>query len=75
MAQAHMRLGCEPFEQLERAAGFADDDTPQARLDKLDAVLTRTSTSKQEAALFADMLSLPNNGRYPAVDLTPATNL
>ena len=32
--------------QMERAAGFAQDDTPQARLDKLDAVLTRTSTSK-----------------------------
>jgi hypothetical protein len=31
------------------------DDTPQAKLDKLDAVLTQTST--QEAALFAEMLS------------------
>ena len=36
--------------QMERAAGFAQDDTPQARLDKLDAILTRTSTSKQDAA-------------------------
>ena len=57
--------------QMERAAGFAHDDTPQARLDKLDAVLTRTSTSKQNAALFADMLSLPNDGRYPTLELTP----
>ena len=57
--------------QMERAAGFAHDDTPQARLDKLDAVLTRTSTSKADAALFADMLSLPNDGRYPTLDLTP----
>ena len=57
--------------QMERAAGFAHDDTPQARLDKLDAVLTRTSTSKEDAALFADMLSLPNDGRYPTLDLTP----
>ncbi len=57
--------------QMERAAGFADDDTPQARLDKLDAVLTRTSTPKVDAALFADMLSLPNDGRYPTLDLTP----
>jgi class 3 adenylate cyclase/predicted ATPase len=57
--------------QMERAAGLAHDDTPQARLDKLDAVLTRTSTSKQDAALFADMLSLPNDGRYPALELTP----
>ena len=57
--------------QMERAAGFAQDDTPQARLDKLDAMLTRTSTSKADAALFADMLSLPNDGRYPTFGLTP----
>src|ERR1700730_7687050 len=57
--------------QMERAAGFAQDDTPQARLDKLDAVLTRTSTPKADAALFADMLSLPNDGRYPTLDLAP----
>ena len=57
--------------QMERAAGFAHDDTPQAKLDKLDAVLAQTSTSKQDAALFAEMLSLPNDGRYPALDLTP----
>ena len=57
--------------QMERAAGFADDDTPQARLDKLDAMLTRTSTPEVDVALFADMLSLPNDGRYPTLDLTP----
>ena len=57
--------------QMERAAGLAHDDTPQAKLDKLDAVLAQTSTSKQDAALFAEMLSLPNDGRYPALDLTP----
>jgi len=57
--------------QMERAAGLEHDDTPQARLDKLDAVLAQTATSIEDAALFADMLSLPNDGRYPAVDLTP----
>jgi predicted ATPase len=31
----------------------------------------QTSTSKQDAALFAEMLSLPNDGRYPALELTP----
>ena len=31
--------------QMERAAGLAHDDTPQAKLDKLDAVLAQTSTS------------------------------
>ena len=57
--------------QMERAAGFAHDDTAQAKLDKLDALLAQTSTSKQDAALFAEMLSLPNDGRYPALDLDP----
>ena len=57
--------------QMERAAGFAHDDTLQAKLDKLDAVLAQTVTSMQDAALFAEMLSLPNDGRYPALDLIP----
>ena len=57
--------------QMERAAGFAHDDTPQAKLDKLDALLAQSSTSAQDAALFAEMLSLPNDGRYPALELTP----
>ena len=56
---------------MERAAGFVHDDTAQAKLDKLDAVLAQTSTSKQDAALFAEMLSLANDGRYPALELTP----
>ena len=30
-----------------------------------------TSTSELDAALFAEMLSLPNDGRYPAIELTP----
>ena len=57
--------------QMERAAGLAHDDKLQARLDKLDAVLAQTSTSTQDAALFAEMLSLPSDGRYPALELTP----
>ena len=57
--------------QMERAAELVHDDTAQAKLDKLDAVLAQTSTSTQDAALFAEMLSLPNDGRYPALDLAP----
>jgi predicted ATPase len=56
---------------MERAAGMAHDDTPQAKLDKLDALLAQTATSPQDAALFAEMLSLPNDGRYPVLDLAP----
>ena len=57
--------------QMERAAGFTHADTGQVKLDKLDAVLALASTSKQDAALFAEMLSLLNDGRYPAIELTP----
>ena len=57
--------------QMERAAGLAYDDKPQAKLDKLDAVLAQTSTSPEDTALLAEMLSLPNDGRYPALELTP----
>jgi len=57
--------------QMERAAGFLHDDASQQKLDKLDALLAQASTSIQNAALIAEMLSLPNDGRYPALDLTP----
>ena len=57
--------------QMERAAGLAYNDTVQTKLDKLDALLGQTSTSKEDASLFAEMLSLPNDGRYPALQLTP----
>jgi class 3 adenylate cyclase len=81
--EAHTRLRnfCSPqhtdsvfypiIGQMVRAAGLARDDKPQAKLDKLDAMLAQSSTSTQDAALLAEMLSLPNDGRYPALDLTP----
>ncbi len=82
--EAHTRLRyfCSPqhidsalypiIGQMERAAGLTHDDTSQAKLDKLDAVLAQTSTSPEDAAHFAEMLSLPNDGRYPALELAPA---
>jgi predicted ATPase len=57
--------------QMERAAGFAHDDTAQAKFDKLDTVLALSLTPRRDAALFAEMLSLPNDGRYPALELAP----
>ena len=57
--------------QMERAAGLTRDDGLQTKLDKLDAILAQSSTSAQDAALLVEMLSLPNDGRYPALDLTP----
>jgi predicted ATPase len=82
-AEPHTRLRyfCSPqhtdsafypiISQMERAAGLAHNDTAQARLDKLDKTLAQTSTSIEDATLFAEMLSLPNDGRYPALDLAP----
>jgi class 3 adenylate cyclase/predicted ATPase len=57
--------------QIGRAAGLTHEDTAQAKLDKLNALLAQTSTSRQDAALIAELLSLPNDGRYPALELTP----
>ncbi len=57
--------------QMERAAGLTYEDKPQAKLDKVDAVLAQTSTSPEDAAILAEMLSLANDGRYPAFELAP----
>jgi predicted ATPase len=57
--------------QMQRASGFAHDDTAQAKRDKLDAVLGQSLTPRQDATLFAEMLSLPNDGRYPTLELNP----
>jgi predicted ATPase len=82
-AEPHTRLRyfCSPqrtdstlfpiIHQMERAAGFAQDDIVQAKLNKLDALMEQSHTPRQDIALFADMLSLPNDGRYPTLDLTP----
>ena len=55
--------------QLERAAGFKQDDTAGAKLDKLDELLARSATSRHDSALLAELLSLPNDGRYPTSTL------
>ena len=56
---------------MERAARLSREDDAKTRLDKLDALLAQNATSREEAALLAEMLSLPNDGRYPALDLAP----
>jgi predicted ATPase len=57
--------------QMERAAEFAANDSPRARLDKLGALLSQTATSIEDTTLIAAMLSLPKDDRYPALELTP----
>jgi predicted ATPase len=82
--EPHLRLlyQCSPYHttsplhpligQLERAAGFARDDLPQTRLDKLEALLVRgTDRVDQVMPLIAALIGLPTQGRYPVLDLTP----
>jgi predicted ATPase len=58
--------------QLERAAGFRRDDTPEQRLVRLKAVLAQATNDLSEAVpLPADLLSIPTGDRYPPLDLTP----
>ena len=56
---------------MERAAGLAHETSPKAKLDKLDTLLRQSFTLPQDSAHFAEMLSLPNDGRYPTLSLAP----
>jgi predicted ATPase len=76
--RTRMRYFCSPqrqdsalhpiIAQLERAAGFEREDTPEAKLDKL-AVLA--PASPEDGALLAELLSLPTEGRFPPLQLSP----
>jgi len=57
--------------QLERAAGFAGDDSPEAKLDKLQALVSTTGPAEDDVPLLAELLSVPLDSRYPDLDLTP----
>ena len=84
--EPHLRLRhfCSPYHQdsalhpiivrLERAAGFAPDDPPERRLDRLEALLALTAPSTEELPLFAELLSLPGAARYRPLDMTPQRN-
>jgi tetratricopeptide (TPR) repeat protein len=76
-----LRFQCSPshtetalypiIRHLEYAAGFQPHDEPQARLDKLEALLRRGVKDVTEGAgLLAPLLSLPGAERYGAIDLT-----
>ena len=59
--------------QIELAADFVVNDSPEQKLDKLEAWLTAAGTPIQPTAfLLADLLSLPAASRYPPLELTPA---
>ena len=62
-----------PFvEQLQRAAGFAHEDPPETKLDKLETLLSGSAGKVPErVALLADLLTLPTDARYPPLTLDP----
>jgi class 3 adenylate cyclase len=57
--------------QLERAARLVREDDAKTKLDKLEAQLALGAAAREDAALLAEMLSLPNDGRYPPLVLAP----
>ncbi|WP_426409744.1 AAA family ATPase [Bradyrhizobium ganzhouense] len=78
---ARLRCFCSPqrtnsalspvIGHFERAAGLKHDDTIKTKLDRFDALLLRSATSPIDSALLAEMLSLSNDGRYPALTFDP----
>ncbi|MBX7194788.1 MAG: AAA family ATPase [Sandaracinaceae bacterium] len=76
-----LHFQCSPFgvdsalspfvEQLEQAAQLGRDDSPERRLDKLEALLVAQGVDAAELAPFlAGLLSLPVD-RYPPIRLSP----
>jgi predicted ATPase len=69
--QTRLRYFCSPHHQdsalypfiaqLERAAGFARDDTVDARLGKLQALLAPGTPDDDDVALLSELLSLPSS--------------
>ena len=69
LAESHIRLRyfCSPYhqdsalypiiDQLGRAAGFARDDPPASKLEKLEALLARAAPPDEDVAILADLMS------------------
>jgi class 3 adenylate cyclase/predicted ATPase len=82
-AEPHLRLNyfCSPYhqdsalypfiDQLGRASGFARDDPPASRLEKLEALLALGNPQDEDVAFLADLLSLPASQRHPLANLSP----
>jgi predicted ATPase len=73
---------CSPYHQnsafypviglLERAVGLSRAEPPECQLDKLEALLSRSTEQVEEVApLFAALLAIPTDSRYPPLDLSP----
>jgi predicted ATPase len=68
----HQDSALFPFiDQLGRASGFARDDPPASRLEKLEALLARSAPPDDDVAFLADLLSLPASEHHPLPNLSP----
>ena len=68
----HQDSALFPFiDQLGRASGFAREDPPAAKLEKLEALLARAASPGEDVAFLADLLSLPASERHPLPNLSP----
>jgi len=68
----HQDSALFPFiDQIGRAAGFASDDMPAGKLEKLEALLARASPPDEDVALLTDLVSLPASERHPLPNLSP----
>src|SRR5262249_20694837 len=69
----HAHSALHPFiVQLEHAAGFEPGSSASAKLDRLGALLKPMArNAPRDLALIADLLSVPTEGRYPALAVSP----
>jgi len=69
----HRDSALYPFiSQIERAAAFSRQDSPEIKLDKLEVFLGQSGEVRRETlALFADLLGVPDQGRYPPCPSDP----
>lgn len=59
------------IKQLEHAAGFEREDSPDTKLDKLEAFLSEVDAALlADIALYAVLLSIPTGGRYAPPELS-----
>jgi predicted ATPase/class 3 adenylate cyclase len=60
------------IDQLERAAGLGRDEPAATKLAKLEVLLDRAVADVAAGApVFADLLAIPSEGRYPPLEITP----
>ena len=60
------------IELLQRMAGFAADDDPAIRLEKLDALLRKQGAVEPETlALLAALMSVPAGDLPPRLEMSP----